>query len=172
MPSKQRLKTVLVLLAALGLGFLGVQGGYLLFLWHSNAAVRETYSPQPGGSLIICGGGAVPEEVCQCFLDLAGGSRAWLAIIPSYDPSPKETAQLIESWRNRGVASVFVLHATSRSHSNDPAFVKPLAEVTGVWLSGGQQSHLSERYVDTEVERPPIPERGLAVKGRPWSFFR
>jgi cyanophycinase len=153
MPSKNRLKAVLVLLAALGLVSLGVQGGYLLLLWHGDAAVRETYVPQPGGSLMICGGGAVPEEVCQCFLDLAGGSRARLAIIPSYDPSPKETAQLIDSWRNRGVASVFVLHAGSRSQSDDPAFAKPLAEVTGVWLSGGRQSHLSERYVDTEVER-------------------
>ena len=152
MLSKQRVKAVLALLAALGLVSLGIQGGYLLFLWHSNAAVRERYVPQPGGSLIICGGGAVPEEVCQCFVDLAGGSRARLAIIPSYDPSPKETAQLIESWRTRGVASVFVLHATSRSQSDDPAFVKPLADATGVWLSGGQQSHLSERYVDTEVE--------------------
>lgn len=150
---RQRVKVVLVLFAALGLLALGVLAGYLLFLWHGNSSMHETYSPQPGGALIICGGGTVPDEVYQCFVDLAGGSQARLVIIPSFEPSPKDTARLAESWRNRGVASVVVLHAASRSQCDNPQFVKPLAEATGVWLSGGQQSHLSERYVDTEVER-------------------
>ena len=153
MVRRQRVKIALMSLAVLGLCSLSVQGGYLLFLWRSNAPVRETYLPQPGGSLIICGGGTMPERVWQCFVDLAGGRNARLVIIPSYEPSPKERTRLLESWRNCGAASVVVLHAASRRQSDDPQFVKPLAQATGVWLSGGQQSHLSERYVDTEVER-------------------
>jgi len=153
MLDKHRLKTILVWLIALGSASLAVLVGYLLFLWHVSADTRDTYTPQPGGSLVICGGGAVPDEAYQCFMDLAGGSHARLAIIPSYEPSPKDAQRLIEAWRGRGAESVVVLHAASRSQCNDPAFVKPLGDATGVWLSGGQQSHLSERYVDTEVER-------------------
>ena len=129
--------------------------------------MHETYALQPGGSLIICGGGAVPDDVFQCFVDLAGGSHSRLVIIPSYEPSPKDAARLTESWRNRGVASVFVLHAALRSQCNDPEFVRPLVDATAVWLGGGQQSHLSDRYVNTEVERQlkALLDRGGVIGG-------
>ncbi len=153
MSFRHHVKSVSLLLLVLGLPSLGGVGGYLAYLRHSIAAARQPYLPQSGGSLVICGGGSVPEDVRQCFVDLAGGSQARLAVIPSFDPSLKETAKLMEAWRNRGVASVVVLHATSRRQCDDPDFVRPLTEATGVWLSGGQQSHLSARYVDTEVER-------------------
>ena len=145
MSFRHHVKSVSLLLLVLGLPSLGGVGGYLAYLRHSIAAARQPYLPQSGGSLVICGGGSVPEDVRQCFVDLAGGSQARLAVIPSFDPSLKETAKLMEAWRNRGVASVVVLHATSCRQCDDPDFVRPLTEATGVWLSGGQQSHLSAR---------------------------
>jgi cyanophycinase len=146
------LKRVLVAIAITGLASLGAMGLYLLVLWHGSGATRQTLVQYPGGAMVVCGGGAVPEEAYDCFLELAGGRRARLVVIPSYEPSAEDNAQLADVWRRRGVASVMVLHAASRSQCDDPDFVKPLVQATGVWLSGGLQTHLSERYVDTEVE--------------------
>ena len=107
------------------------------------------------GSLVIVGGGKLPPAVCDAFLQLAGGSKAHLVVIPtaSYKADHPELLTTPAFFRARGVASVVVLHTRRRDQANDPAFVKPLTKATGVWLSGGDQSRLVEAYHGTRVER-------------------
>jgi len=64
-------------------------------------------------------------------------------------------------------ASVTMLHTRSPQEANDPAFVKPLREATGVWIGGGDQSLLSKAYVGTEVERQlkALLDRGGVIGG-------
>jgi cyanophycinase len=121
-----------------------------------------------GGSLMIAGGGRLPIEIRQRFLDLAGGSRrAKIVVIPAYDPNATQSAGLLDVWQSLGVESVRILHSTSRDESNRAEFVRPLEEATGVWLSGGQQSWLSQHYVGTLVEDKlrAVVDRGGAVGG-------
>lgn len=112
--------------------------------------------PRPGGALVIGGGGRLPDEIKQTFLDLAGGaSRARLVVIPTAHriaDSPNASV-VLEDWKGRGVESVQLFHTRSREQANDPEFVRPLAEATAVWFGGGVQSELSRAYVGTEVER-------------------
>lgn len=106
-----------------------------------------------GGSLIIAGGGTLPAEVRERFLDLAGGpQRARLIVIPAYDASDSQITAVSEFWRKLGVASVQVLHARSRAEANHQKFADPLDDATGVWLSGGTQAWLSAQYAGTLVE--------------------
>ena len=60
-----------------------------------------------------------------------------------------------------------MLHTRSREVANDPVFVHPLTEATGVWLGGGQQAVLMQPYLGTEVERQlkAVLERGGVVGG-------
>jgi cyanophycinase len=108
------------------------------------------------GSLVIVGGGApLPDAVRDRFLELAGGKNARLVVIPTAS-NKADQPQLLKTpqyWKAQHVASVVVLHTHSREQANDPAFVKPLTEATGVWLTGGVQSRLIDTYRGTLVER-------------------
>ena len=121
-----------------------------------------------GGTLVIAGGGQLPPEIRQRFLDLAGGpQRARIVIIPAYEADATQIVSMSETWRELGLASVQVLQAASRDEANRAAFGQPLDEATGVWLSGGQQALLSERYAGTLVEEKlqAVLDRGGVVGG-------
>jgi cyanophycinase len=107
------------------------------------------------GALVIHGGGQLPDAVRDRFLELAGGRQARLVVIPTAGAGADlaEEAKLLDPWKKQGVASAVVLHTRSRKQANDPAFVKPLTEATGVWLEGGDQARLAAAYHDTAVER-------------------
>src|SRR5205085_3573815 len=77
------------------------------------AGARE---PAPGaerGSLVICGGGGLPDPVRQVFLRLAGGPQARIVVIPTAsadaDGPAAVRADYLEPWAKRGVASAVLL---------------------------------------------------------------
>ena len=121
------------------------------------------------GSLVICGGGRLPEDVMQRFMELAGGPRARVVLIPTAetDAGVRAAAGYMDRWRERGAASVHLLHTRSRAEANDPAFFQPLLEATAVWFGGGNQARLSESYVGTAVELQlkALHERGGVIGG-------
>src|SRR5262249_41668181 len=66
-------------------------------------------APRPAarGSLVICGGGGLPESARQAFLAQAGGPKARLVVIPTASsaadgPAPV-LAEYLEPWTGRGV---------------------------------------------------------------------
>lgn len=121
-----------------------------------------------GGTLVIAGGGRLPPEIRQRFLAFAGGpQRAQIVIIPAYEADASQIASIHETWRELGLKSVHVLQASSRDEANLTEFGQPLEKATGVWLSGGQQALLSERYAGTLVEErlQAVLDRGGVVGG-------
>ena len=107
------------------------------------------------GSLVICGGGTLPDAVMDRFVDLAGGEESRLVVIPTASERADEASEesLLASWKGRKLASVGLLHTRSRGEADEPDFVAPLSSATAVWFGGGAQSRLSEAYVGTAVER-------------------
>ena len=121
-----------------------------------------------GGTLVIAGGGRLPPEIRQRFLALAGGpQRARIVIIPAFEADSTQIVSMCETWQTLGATSVRVLQAASREEANLAAFGSSLDEATGVWLSGGQQALLSERYAGTLVEEKlrAVLDRGGVVGG-------
>jgi cyanophycinase len=121
------------------------------------------------GSLVLSGGGFLPDSVYDAFLKLAGGSNAHLVIIPTAggDDAAKDVGKYLQSWKKHGPASVEFLHTSSATKANDPAFVKPLTKATGVWLDGGDQTRLMNAYRGTAVEGElhKLLERGGVIGG-------
>ncbi len=122
------------------------------------------------GSLVIVGGGNMPQEVIDLFREKAGGENAKLVVIPTAkedadDPNFIHSLKL--AWQMRNMPAPVVLHTRQRDQANDPDFVKPLLEATAVWIDGGIQQRLSESYVDTLVERAikNVLRRGGVVGG-------
>jgi cyanophycinase len=153
---------VQVRLATLVKGTLAVLAVSVLWLYATNLKIEPQHvgvGSEPGGTLIICGGGEVPDDIERRFVRLAGGPKARLVIIPTahyradtVDPKDPHIVEVTRDWRNRGVASVTFLHTRSREIADDPEFLKPLAECTGVWLEGGDQEWLTAPYSETLFE--------------------
>ncbi len=150
MKSDRRLSKTLLGIAVIGLATLGAVGIYLIHMQQAAAASDNDVDP-PGGTLILCGGGSVPDEIFARFVRHAGGSTAHIVVLPAYHPTAKEERELIAEWKHYGARTVVVLKATTRDEAD--AAADKLANATGVWISGGSQRHLAEIYVDTEVER-------------------
>lgn len=131
---------------------------------------RERIDPQGvAGSLVICGGDALPDAVMDRFVELAGGEEARLVVIPTASERADKASEesLLASWKDRTLASVTLLHTRSREEADKPEFVAPLKTATAVWFGGGVQSRLAEAYVGTAVARElqALLRRGGVIGG-------
>lgn len=121
------------------------------------------------GSLVIVGGGRLPQSVITKFVELAGGASARLVVIPtaSSDDSLATVEESAELWRSRGITDVALLHTRDRREAGSEKLVGPLRQATAVWISGGQQSRLADAYVGTRVQQElrSLLQRGGVIGG-------
>ncbi|HWG43514.1 MAG TPA: cyanophycinase [Gemmataceae bacterium] len=137
--------------------------GVLLGLLPATASGEPKLDPHPprhadperNGSLVIVGGGGMPDTIRDRFLELAGGKKGKLVVIPTASTAfdRPQNSKSYSYWRQQGLASVSMLHTTDPKQANDPAFIKPLTEATAAWLGGGDQSRLAGAYRGTAVEK-------------------
>ena len=126
--------------------------------------------PASAGSLVIVGGGGIPDALRDKFMALAGGKAANLVIVPTAGNAADRTDEhegYLGPWRKYSPAGLSLLHTRSREQASDPAFVQPLARATAVWFSGGDQVKLVEPYRGTAVERElkALLKRGGVIGG-------
>jgi cyanophycinase len=107
------------------------------------------------GSLVIVGGGGLPDVIRDRFLKLAGGKKGRLVVIPTASEMADDMGidRIYSYWERMGFGSVKMLHTRDPKQANDPSFVKPLTEATAAWMSGGDQSRLANAYRGTAVEK-------------------
>lgn len=121
------------------------------------------------GALVICGGGELPAAAIERFIELAGGEDARLVVIPTAADGADDgdRSRWTAPWRERGVASVTVLHTRSREIADTDEFVAPLKSATAVWFGGGQQSRIADVFVGTRVEQElnALLRRGGVIGG-------
>ncbi len=124
--------------------------------------------PMPG-SLVICGGGDVPDSVMLRFIELAGGSAARIVFVPTAaeGADSDEQDEDLEFFQAQPLGSLTVLHTRDRKLADDPVFLRPLETATGVWLGGGCQRLLVDVYQGTGVEHGlrRLFQRGGAIGG-------
>jgi cyanophycinase len=118
---------------------------------------------------VVLAGGIFTDSMGEEFVRLAGGTNARLVLIPTaYGPTEEEgVEQFYELWGKFKPAKISVLHTRDRAKANDPEFVAPLRDATGVWFLGGVQSRLTDVYGGTLLhdEVRKLVERGGAVGG-------
>ena len=130
----------------------------ILSILAAHLAAQSTPQEPPAqqGTCILAGGGRLTKEILARFVELAGGEKAHIVLIPTASQSaddPKENDDLVKLWREeRGATDVVVLHTRDRSKADDEAFCAPLRAATGVWLGGGTQKNLADAYLGTRVE--------------------
>lgn len=122
------------------------------------------------GALLLCGGGPLPESLLDKFFELGQAQRGSLVIIPSASSFADggDFSYTLDQWKSFPWANIRVLHARDRQEVERNAdFAKPLEEATAVWISGGDQRRLAERYLGTPVEAAlkKVVTRGGIVGG-------
>ncbi len=121
------------------------------------------------GALVVVGGGPIPDQIIDRFVELGGGNGTRLVVIPtaSSDNGLPTADSTIQLWSSRGVTHAIQLHTRDRSQADNEDFVNPLRNATAVWISGGQQSRLADAYVGTKVqaELVKLRNRGGVIGG-------
>ncbi|HEY2250490.1 MAG TPA: cyanophycinase, partial [Planctomycetaceae bacterium] len=121
------------------------------------------------GTLVICGGGEISDEVLDEFVAAAGGETARIVVITTATdvPDSEEIEEEMEYWRAQNLSRLTVLHTRSRETANDPEFTSPLADATGIWFCGGNQSWLVDTFLGTISEEliHGVMQRGGVVGG-------
>jgi cyanophycinase len=92
------------------------------------------------------------DEILMRFLDLAGGPKARIVVIPTASEIPEELAKdYIEAFTKLGAKSVEVLDVRQREDANAQPAVDLIESATGIFITGGSQARLVERLNGTLV---------------------
>jgi cyanophycinase len=121
------------------------------------------------GAVIVAGGGRLDPSIYQRFVKLAGGPDARIVLIPTAgsEDGSHDGWTAAEGLLAAGARHLEILHTRSRSVADLEAFVAPLEQATGVWISGGRQWRLVDVYLNTETheELTALLDRGGIIGG-------
>lgn len=121
------------------------------------------------GTLVICGGGEISDEVLLQFVEHAGGENARIVVVTTASAAADSDAvrEEVDFWKSLKLAELTVLYTRSRETANDPEFAAPFAEATGIWFIGGEQAWLADTFLGTISERGfhDVYRRGGVIGG-------
>jgi len=149
-----------------------------LTAWRRDA-IERTVAPFPvdqpetphveNGTLIIVGGGGMPNGLMNKMVELAGGKDAHMVYVPCTEADEVSPQQrTVEAWKKMGVASATTFHTKDRNKANsDEEFLEPLKNATGIWFGGGRQWNMADSYYGTKAHRlmKEVLHRGGVIGG-------
>jgi cyanophycinase len=107
----------------------------------------------PKGTLVIVGGGGLPNDILKAFYEASGSKGGRIGIIPTATESPERA---LEAWRDdleaAGIALV-PLDIRSREDSETKAMLDAAKTCTGFWFSGGDQNYIGDKIVGTQMQK-------------------
>ncbi|UCC97978.1 MAG: cyanophycinase [Phycisphaerales bacterium] len=106
----------------------------------------EVTQEDPKGCLVIMGGGAVPTEVQKRTLELAGGAKAKVLVIPQATLQRRLWLREADWWKKAGAGDVAILYL-----SDPEKAVEAVMNADLVWLAGGNQNRLVNALKGTGV---------------------
>ena len=122
----------------------------------------------PSGTLVIIGGGGMPEGLTQRFVELAGGEKAIIAVIPIAIPDPLPPKDgMAEALRRAGAKEVVEIMGRTPEAVDKPESLAVLRRATGVWFGGGRQWRFIDAYENTKAAKlmHEVLKRGGVIGG-------
>lgn len=102
------------------------------------------------GSLVIVGGGGMPKDVVEKFMELAGGEKARIVVLPTAVPREETSTEVPGFLRGPKFDQITVL-PQRREEVNSEEFQTALKEATGIWFGGGRQWNFVDSYEGTNA---------------------
>jgi len=117
----------------------------------------------PAGTLVVVGGGALPDVVTERFLHLAGGRGALIVVLPTAIPELMSSQIRVPQFlSDAGATNVRVLKARRREDVESDEFLDVLNMADAIWFTGGRQWRIVDAYEGTKAF-PAI--RGVLERG-------
>jgi cyanophycinase len=121
------------------------------------------------GALFIHGGGEMPPDVVQRFIDLAGGKDSPIVVLPiaAEGNLPDDASRDTRALTRAGATNVTSLRARSRSDVESPEFAAAVSAARGLWFNGGRQWRFVDAYMGTNAEElfRDVLRRGGVIGG-------
>lgn len=137
-----------------------------------NGSLDSIISPQSGPGDLIAIGGAEDKlgrrSVLSAFVSRAGGADARIAVIPTASSLGPEIVEVYDAvFRKLGAREVIGARPHTRSEAEDPAVVGLLEDVTGIFMTGGNQLKLASIINGTAFGEAILAahHRGVVVAG-------
>ena len=121
----------------------------------------------PKGTLVIVGGGGMPQEIMDAFLSASGGKGGVVGIIPTSTSDPDGALKEWKEDLDKAGLTMVPLDVRSREQASDPELLARARTCTGFWFSGGDQGRVGDKIVGTPLQKV-IQERyeaGACVGG-------
>jgi cyanophycinase len=109
------------------------------------------YVALTNATLVLGGGGKLPDGVRERFVELAGGKKAKLVVLSAAVAADADA--LLGPWRDLGAATVELRHTRDKARAGEAEFHTALADATGVWLDGDDPAVFQATYAGTPVEK-------------------
>lgn len=110
---------------------------------------RQVATPEvPTGSLLIVGGGGMPVDVVNRFIELAGGKEKTFVVLPTSmpDPIPANVGSFL---KRAGVSNLHILPGRKKEEVCKPEVLDLLDKADAVWFDGGRQWRFVDAYEGT-----------------------
>ena len=119
------------------------------------------------GTLIIVGGGSVPDDVRSAFKESLPGDGS-LVVIADAASDPKEAAESSKKWlAESGISNIVVIDPSLAENERGKMTVAAIDAASAVWICGGQQARLAATFAESGVEEAlqRLLQRGGTVGG-------
>jgi cyanophycinase len=114
-------------------------------------ALPAAASPTGRGTLLIVGGGPIPDAIIERFVALAGGSvRARILVLPMASEDAAAGEEIVGDIRRLGASAERLV--LSHGEADTDGASRRLAGATGIWFGGGDQSRLTAALKGTRAE--------------------
>lgn len=125
----------------------------------------------PSGPLMIIGGAEDKlrrRTILKEFVAASGGRDARIAVVPTASSLGPEVVEVYDAlFRREGAAEVVAIRPESRDDAHDPDLVARLDDVSGIFMTGGNQLKLSAIVCGTPLGEAIVAarERGVVIAG-------
>jgi len=119
------------------------------------------------GALVIVGGGKMPADVTNKFIELAGGPEALIVVLPTANPDPVPVKEEAGFLTRAGAKHVVSLTGREPKDVEDPKSLAVLRKARAVWFGGGRQWRFVDAYEGTRAEElfRDVLRRGGVIGG-------
>ena len=116
---------------------------------------------QSRGALVAVGGGGTTDAIVARTLELAGGRKARVVVLPQSSSAEGAGDSSVEMWRNAGAADV------TKVDFAQPGAKADILNATLIWIPGGDQNRFMKEIAGTGLDEAirSANARGVVVGG-------